>query len=77
MKEEDNKMDFLAQGLNIVSKGVIAFGSLWTIWGIIVLGAGLKDHNGQDIRNGLLQAVGGALVIAAGAWITQINVSFA
>ncbi len=70
-------MDFLAQGLNIVSKGVIAFGSLWTIWGIIVLGAGLKDHNGQDIRNGLLQAVGGALVIAAGAWITQINVSFA
>ncbi len=70
-------MDFLAQGLNIVSKGVIAFGSLWTIWGIIVLGAGLKDHNGQDIRNGLLQAVGGALVISASAWITQINVSFA
>lgn len=69
-------MDFLAQGLNIVSKGVIAFGSLWTIWGIIVLGAGLKDHNGQDIRNGLLQAVGGALVISASAWITQINVSF-
>lgn len=70
-------MDFLAQGLNIVSKGAIAFGSLWTIWGIIVLGAGLKDHNGQDIRNGLLQAVGGALVITAAAWITQINVSFA
>ena len=70
-------MDFLAQGLNIVSKGVVAFGSLWTIWGIIVLGAGLKDHNGQDIRNGLLQAVGGALVISASAWITQINVSFA
>ena len=70
-------MDFLAQGLNIVSKGVIAFGSLWTIWGIIVLGAGLKDHNGQDIRNGLLQAVGGALVMSASAWITQINVSFA
>ena len=70
-------MDFLAQGLTIVSKGVIAFSSLWTIWGIIVLGAGLKDHNGQDIRNGLLQAVGGALVISARAWITQINVSFA
>ena len=70
-------MDFLAPGLNIVSKGVIAFGSLWTIWGIIVLGAGLKDHNGQDIRNGLLQAVGGALVIYAASWITQINVSFA
>ena len=70
-------MDFLAQGLNIVSKGVIAFGSLWTIWGIIVIGAGLKDHYGQDIRNGLLQAVGGALVISASAWITQINVSFA
>ena len=70
-------MDFLAQGLNIISKGVTAFGSLWIIWGIIVFGAGLKDHNGQDIRNGLLQAVGGALVISASAWITQINVSFA
>ena len=69
-------MDFLAQGLNIISKGVTAFGSLWIIWGIIVFGAGLKDHNGHDIRNGLSQIVGGALVIYAASWIPHINVSF-
>lgn len=70
-------MNYLAQGLSIISKGIIAFGSLWTIWGIIIFATGLKEHNGQDIKNGLLQAIGGVLVIVAATWIATIDVSFA
>ncbi len=69
-------MDYLAQGLSIISKGLIVFGGVWTVWGIVVLASGLNDHNGQDIKQGILRAVGGALVIVAAGWLASINVSF-
>lgn len=69
-------MDYLAQGLNIISKGLIAFGSVWTIWGIVVFAGGINEHNGQDIKQGILRAIGGALIIAAAAWLASVNVSF-
>lgn len=40
------------------------------------MAGGLNDHNGQDIKQGVLRAVGGALIIAAAAWLTTINVNF-
>lgn len=69
-------MNYLGEGFNIISKGLIAFGGVWTVWGIVVMGGGLNDHNGQDIKQGVLRAVGGALIIAAAAWLTTINVNF-
>lgn len=69
-------MDYLEKGFEIISKGLIAFGSAWTVWGIVVMAGGLNDHNGQDIKQGVLRAVGGALIIAAAAWLTTINVNF-
>lgn len=69
-------MDYLAQGLSIISKGLIVFGGVWTVWGIVVLASGLNDHNGQDIKQGILRAVGGALVIVAAGWLASMNVSF-
>ena len=70
------KMNYLGEGFNIISKGLIAFGGVWTVWGIVVMAGGLNDHNGQDIKQGVLRAVGGALIIAAAAWLTTINVNF-
>ncbi len=69
-------MNYLEKGFEIISKGLIAFGSVWTVWGIVVMAGGLNDHNGQDIKQGVLRAVGGALIIAAAAWLTTINVNF-
>lgn len=69
-------MNYLEKGFEIISKGLIAFGSVWTVWGIVVIAGGLNDHNGQDIKQGVLRAVGGALIIAAAAWLTTINVNF-
>ena len=69
-------MNYLGEGFNIISKGLSAFGGVWTVWGIVVMAGGLNDHNGQDIKQGVLRAVGGALIIAAAAWLTTINVNF-
>lgn len=69
-------MNYLEKGFEIISKGLIAFGAVWTVWGIVVMAGGLNDHNGQDIKQGVLRAVGGALIIAAAAWLTTINVNF-
>lgn len=69
-------MNYLEKGFEIISKGLIAFGCVWTVWGIVVMAGGLNDHNGQDIKQGVLRAVGGALIIAAAAWLTTINVNF-
>ena len=69
-------MNYLEKGFEIISKGFIAFGGVWTVWGIVVMAGGLNDHNGQDIKQGVLRAVGGALIIAAAAWLTTINVNF-
>lgn len=70
------KMNYLGKGFEIISKGLIAFGGVWTVWGIVVMAGGLNDHNGQDIKQGVLRAVGGALIIAAAAWLTTIDVNF-
>lgn len=70
-------MNFLSNGMTLVQKGIVAFGAVWTVWGIIVFASGLKEHNGQDIKNGLLQAIGGAMIVVAAAWLTTIDFSFA
>lgn len=70
-------MDFLSRGMNLISIGVGAFGAVWIIWGIIVLATGLNETNGHSIRDGFLRAIAGALIVAAAAWLTQVDVSFA
>lgn len=76
LERRGKKMNYLQQGFSIISKGLIAFGGVWTVWGIVVMAGGLNDHNGQDIKQGVLRAVGGALIIAAAAWLTTIDVNF-
>ncbi|XCB29563.1 hypothetical protein RQN30_10220 [Arcanobacterium hippocoleae] len=69
-------MNFFAQAMKLLSTGVIAGGSIWLIFGIIVLAGGLKEHNGQQTQSGIWQAIGGALITAAGVWLTQVNINF-
>ena len=69
--------NYLQQGMGIISKGLIAFGGVWTVWGIIGLASGINDgNNGHEIKAGVLKAVGGALIIVAAGWLTTIDFSF-
>ena len=66
-------MDTFNQVLELVQKGVTAFGVFWIVWGLVVLGTGLKDKTAPDIKQGIGQICGGALVVLAGNLISNIH----
>ncbi|BDQ41189.1 hypothetical protein TPCU426_p010 (plasmid) [Cutibacterium acnes] len=65
-------MDMLNTILSLFTKFAIIGGGLWLVWGAIVTGGALKDHNGPQIQTGVWQIVGGGLIIAAAALFQQI-----
>ena len=65
-------MDMLNTILSLFTKFAIIGGGMWLVWGAIVTGAALKDHNGPQIQTGVWQIVGGGLIIAAAALFQQI-----
>jgi len=65
-------MDMLNTVLNLFSKFAIIGGGLWLVWGAIITGGALKDHNGPQIQTGVWQIVGGGLIIAAAALFMKI-----
>lgn len=62
-----------AQAISILQKAIIAFGTIWCVWGLITLGTGLKDKTGPEIKQGFGTLVGGALIILAAALLSSIN----
>ena len=66
-------MDTFNQVLELVQKGVTAFGVFWIVWGLVVLGTGLKDKTAPDIKQGIGQICGGALVVLAGNLTSNIH----
>lgn len=65
-------MDLLTQVLDLVKKFVLIGGSLWLVWGVVVLAGGLKDKNGPALQAGIWQIVGGGLIISAAALFSSI-----
>ena len=65
-------MDMLNTILSLFTKFAIIGGGLWLVWGAIVTGGALKDHNGPQIQTCVWQSVGGGLIIAAAALFQQI-----
>ena len=61
------------QMITLLSKGVLAAGALRAVWGMISVGRGLKDSNGPGIQNGIMELIGGGIVIAASQLITTIT----
>lgn len=62
----------MTQVLNLISKFAIIGGSLWMLWGAIVLAGGLKDKNGPQLQAGIWQIVGGGMIVAAAALFKTI-----
>jgi hypothetical protein len=64
-------VELLNTVLNLISKFAIIGGSLWLLWGVVVLAGGLKDKNGPQLQSGIWQIVGGGIIIAAAALFTS------
>lgn len=56
-----------------LQKGMVATGAFLVVMGIINLSTNIKDGN-SGVRNAILEIVGGVMVGAAGAFITQITI---
>ncbi len=65
-------MNLFKQVLDIVYKGVFAFGGLWVVWGAITLGVGIKDKTGPQISQGFGTLIGGGMIVLAAQLIKQI-----
>ncbi|MDR1604002.1 MAG: hypothetical protein LBS10_04325 [Gracilibacteraceae bacterium] len=52
-------METLRSVMEIIVKFVTFGGSLWLVWGVVILAGGLKDKNGPALQSGLWQIVGG------------------
>ena len=50
-------MDMMSQALTLFVKFATIGGGLWTVWGVITLAGGLRDHQGPQIQSGVWQAV--------------------
>lgn len=62
-----------AQAMALLQKGLIAVGDFLVVMGIINLATNIKD-GGPGVRNAILEIVGGVMVGAAGAFVTQISI---
>ncbi len=67
----------LTTAVNLLSKGAIAGGGIWAIWGIVQLGMAIKDSDGPGIGKAIWQIVGGAIIIAAGTALTTVDLTLA
>lgn len=69
--------DAINTAKSLLSKGATAGGSLWAVWGLVQLGIGIKDHNGPGIQGAIWQIIGGAIIIAAGTAVGNLDLSIA
>lgn len=65
-------METLTTVISLLQQGVMIGGGLWVVWGAVVLGGALKDHNGPGMQSGIWQIVGGGVILAAGALFSTI-----
>ncbi|KTR93123.1 hypothetical protein NS220_13455 [Microbacterium testaceum] len=68
--------EILKTVLDLISQFAILGGGLWLLWGAIVLGGGLRDHNGPQIQTGVWQIVGGGLILAAAGLFKTLTVGW-
>ncbi|TYL23869.1 hypothetical protein [Streptococcus pyogenes] len=68
---DDSSM--FAQTMSLLQKGLIAVGAFLVVMGIKNLSTNIKD-GGPGVRNAILEIVGGVMVGAAGAFVTQITI---
>lgn len=66
-------MDIINNLMDLLKNGAIFGGTLWALWGVIVLASGLKDKNGPQLQSGIWQIVGGVIIVSAAAYFASIT----
>ena len=66
-------METVTKVLNILSAVVGGYGAFRVVWGLIILGGGLKDQTAPDIKQGIGEIAGGALIVLAAVIILSIK----
>ena len=64
---------------NVIAMGLIVFGGIYLIWGIVQVGQGINgDGGGQDLKTGFKHLAGGLIIAAAGgillAFTQMVNI---
>lgn len=59
--------------LDTLTTYVTIAGGVLCVWGAVVLGSGLNDHNGPGIQQGIWRIVGGGVIIAASALFSSLT----
>lgn len=65
-------MDFSVV-MGLIQRAVLAGGSIWLAVGVVILALGLKNKEAPQIQSGIWQIVGGALIAAAGVYLSSIT----
>ncbi len=68
-------MDLLKNVLDLITKFVTIGGGLWAVWGVVILGGGLKDKNGPALQSGIWQIIGGIMIIVAAGLFSSVIVA--
>ena len=59
--------------MTLLKTAVVSGGAIWLTIGAVILGLGLKNKEAPQIQSGIWQVVGGALITAAGAYLSTIT----
>lgn len=68
-------MEVLTQVLNLLATGVTILGTILIAWGAVGVGLAIKDGQGMSMDNKVATIIGGAIVVAAGAFFRNIDTS--
>lgn len=66
-------MDVFQTVISTMTNFVTAGGGLICVWGAVILGTNLKDHNGPGIANGVWTMAGGGIIIAAAQLFSSLS----
>lgn len=64
------------QIMSLIQVAIIAGGSIWLAVGAVIFALGLKNKEAPQIQSGIWQIIGGAVIIAAGAFFGNIQFDF-
>ena len=72
-KVVDTMDGMFTQIMGLLQKGVTGVGAIIAVFGAVNLGRSFKDSNGPGIGSGIAEIVGGAIIIAAAAFISNVT----
>ncbi|OQO88250.1 hypothetical protein BH739_04640 [Enterococcus casseliflavus] len=68
-------MEVFSQVMSLLSSGVGAYGAYLIVMGAVQFSSSLKDKSGPGIQSGLLEIVGGVIIVSVAIYFSSITIS--